>query len=233
MNIAHYIAATALIVSLSGCGAIIEMRAGAAEFDMQNIQSNLEDSAVKSPVFQKVSSIAVADFSSQLGEDYPTDNKRLYRAIVSELSKLLVESGQFKVATNDEFTKALEKSGLILDIAAADEEELESGLARVGKQMGVHGVVSFGLDTVGNAASMGNQMSAVGDLLVSGHIEVAMEADLKMLRSKNSETLWKQRSEFSWISGSNGLTTTKNADLRKKVQNLLKPMVDQMIADRK
>jgi curli biogenesis system outer membrane secretion channel CsgG len=219
-------------LSVSGCSTVVNMRAGATKFDLTTVQETVEENAVKSPIFKQVKSITVADFSDYMDE-FPNDNRRLYRSLVKELSTMLEETGEFKVISSSAFKDTLDELDLDIDLTNSDEEEMEEQIAKVGKAMGTHGVVYIDLDTIGNETSFGNQMKYMGQLITDGSIQIDMEARMNMVRSLKSEVLWSQMSKVQWISGSNGLETTKSRELKEIVRKTLTPLVNQIVSDHK
>jgi len=213
---------------LQGCGTVIQMRGDAALFDMQNIETTLDTQPVKSAVYANVKSIVVADISDELGEYYPKDNKRLYRAAVAELELMLKESGKFKVLPKKSFRDKLAALNLEIDPTIDDDDELNKSYARVGKALNAHAVVSFGFEAPG-ATSLSNQAKYMGQLIIDGGITITMITSVDFVRSKTGEVLWSQRSKVGWATGTQGLATTKNRVLRKKLRVILKPLVDQAV----
>lgn len=211
--------------SLSGCGTVVGMRADAAKFDFVTTQANIENTPVKSSRFNSVKTVVVADFSGQMGSDYPADNKRLYRAAVKEIEALLAETGKFQVVPAKAFRAKLNELDIELDLTTSDEEELQEKLSAVGKALKTHAVVSFALDTVGDVTSMSNQFKAMGQLLVDGAMAVDMTAGIGFLASKDGVVLWEQTSHVQWKTGTQGLKTTSNAELRTKLRTALEPMI--------
>ena len=215
-------------LTLQGCGTVMNMRADAALFDMQNIETTLDTQPVKSAVYTNVRSIVVADISDELGEYYPKDNKRLYRAAVAELELMLKETGKFKVLSKKSFRDKLAALDLEIDPTIDDDDELNKNYAKVGKALNAHAVVSFGLEAPG-ATSLSNQAKYMGQLIIDGGITIMMFASVDFVRSKTGEVLWSQRSKVGWATGTQGLATTKNSALRKKLRVILKPLVDQAV----
>lgn len=212
---------------LSGCSTIVGMRADAAKFDMRTIGANIDASPMKSVDFKRIKSVVVADYSGLMGNEFPADNKRLYKAAVRELENLLSEKDSYSVMSAKEFRKKIVESDVEIDLTLVDSEELNSELASIGKNLGVDAVVSFGLDA-GDATSMGNQFKNMGQLLFKGAIAIAMTAEIDFISSNNSDVLWGQKSKVEWVSGTQGLKTTKNAELRQKLRTVLTPIVNQV-----
>jgi len=214
-----------VIANLSGCGTLVGMRADAAKFDFVATKSNTETTPIKSDRFNTVKTIVVADFSRQMGSEYPADNKRLYKAAVKEIELLLSETGRFKVLPITEYRKKLVELDIDLDLTTIDEEELRESLSSVGKALDTHAVVSFSLETVGDVTSMSSQFKGMGQLLMDGALTLNMITGIEFLASKDSEVLWNQKSDVQWKTGTQGLKTTTNKELRTKLRVALAPML--------
>ena len=219
-----------LTISLTGCGMIIAMRGDAAQFDLQTIEAkqNLDSSPVKSNVFHNVTTVTVADYSDYL-EGYPEDNIRAYKTIIKQVEKRLKNSGKYKVVSSKNFQKAIKREGFDLDISIDSAQEVESVLAKVGKSMGVHGVITIDLEQDDNVSSMGNQISYMKQLVIDGEIRLEMELKVTMLRAKTGEVLYSQANMVNWITGTSGLGNTKQIRLDKVVSSATDPLVDGMI----
>tara|TARA_R110001592_G_scaffold304053_2_gene576370 strand:- start:2051 stop:2755 length:705 start_codon:yes stop_codon:yes gene_type:complete len=219
-----------LTISLTGCGTIIAMRGDAAQFDLQTIEAkqNLDSSPVKSNVFHNVTTVTVADYSDYL-EGYPEDNIRAYKTIIKQVEKRLKNSGKYKVVSSKNFQKAIKREGFDLDISIDSAQEVESVLAKVGKSMGVHGVITIDLEQDDNVSSMGNQISYMKQLVIDGEIRLEMELKVTMLRAKTGEVLYSQANMVNWITGTSGLGNTKQIRLDKVVSSATDPLVDGMI----
>jgi hypothetical protein len=188
----------AACLSVSGCSTVVNMRAGSTKFDLTTVQEKIEENPVKSPIFNQVKRITVADFSDQMTE-FPEDNRRLYRSLVKELSAMLEESGEYNVISSKDFKDTLDELDLDVDMTISDSEELEERMTEVGRAMGVQGVVYIGLDAIGNETSFGNQMKYMGQLIADGSIKIDMEARLNMVRTRKSEVLWSQMNKVEWM----------------------------------
>jgi hypothetical protein len=215
------------ISTLSGCGTLVGMRADAAKFDFKTIQANTIISPVKSESFHSIKSVVIADVSSQMGAEYPADNKRLYKAAIAELENLLNNTGKYKVISAKEFRKEMVETDIELDLMVIDEKELESQLAMLGKRLNADAVVNFGLETAGDVTSLGSQFKGMGQLIVDGALTVDMIAGIDFISSENGNVIWEQKSNVQWVTGTQGLKTTSNADLRKKLVLALQPIVNQ------
>ena len=213
------------VTSLSGCGTLVAMRGDAAEFDFVATESNTEATPIKSARFNTVNTIVVADFSRQMGSEFPADNKRLYKAAVKELELLLNETSKFKVLPAKAFRSKLQELDIELDLTSSEDEELQAQFAEVGKALGTHAVVSFDLEAVGNVTSFSNQLKGMKQLIIDGNLQIDMVAGVGFLASKDGALLWQQKSNVQWITGSQGLKTTANKELRSKLRNALAPMV--------
>lgn len=215
---------------LSGCGAIIGMRAGSAQFDLAEIPDRqlIESDPVSSPVFHRVQSVAVANVSELL-EGYPEDNIRLYKAMTKQLEKSLTSTSKYRVITATQFKRALEENKVDLDYSSADEEEIAEALAFVTRKLGAHAYVSLNLDSESdNVNSYSEQMSYTKQVLLDGEIRIPMELSLQLVRAKTSETLYKQASYVNWVSGTQGLKTTKSARLNSIVKQAVDPLIKDM-----
>ena len=215
-------------LSLQGCGVVTSIRADAAAFDIYNTEITIDEEPVKSPVYKKIKSVAIADLSDEFGSYYPEDNKRLYRAAIMELEVMLKETGKFRVIPRKNFRNKLAALGLDIDVTTDDDEELNISYAKVGKALNAHAVVSFGFEAP-NATSISNQAKYMGQMLVNGAMTVTMFTNVDFLRSKTGEVLWSQKNKVAWVTGTQGLKTTKNSVLRKKLRAVLKPIVDQAV----
>lgn len=212
------------IATLSGCGTVIGMRGDAAKFDFVATQSNTEKTPVKSDRFNSVKTVVVADMSSQMGSEFPADNIRLYKAAVKEIEWLLNESGSFNVLPAKEFRKKMVELDVELDLTTSDEEELQEKLASIGQAIGTHAVVSFSLEAIGDVTSMSSQFKGMRQLIMDGSISFDMNAGIGFIASKDGEVLWQQTSVVQWVTGSQGLKTTSNKELRNKLRAVLEPM---------
>lgn len=219
-----------LASTLSGCGSIIAMRAGSTQFDLQphEAQQKLEAQPVKDGVFHKVQSVTVANYID-LMDQWPEDNKRIYKVMVKQLEKSLEESGEFKVITNEKFRKEILRQDPFIDLETDDVEELYGVLASVGKGIGAHAVIALELDQEDNVTSMGNQLNYMKDVLVSGEVRLPMEMSLKAVRSKTGAVVYTQSKMVDWVSGTAGLENTKTKRLNQVVQKAVKPMVVDMV----
>ncbi|MGM0767897.1 MAG: hypothetical protein ACQEV6_07725 [Pseudomonadota bacterium] len=213
---------------LQGCGAIMSMRGAAFETQITNTNPNTLASPVKSDIFVQVQSVAIADLSDGLTE-YPSDNVVMYKAMLQELRVLLEESGQFRVVGPDEFRAKLRAVNGPLDPRVAPDYEIDAVFQKVGKALGVHGIVSMGLEEKGQTESISNQIRYMGQIIKDGGLTIDLEGTLKLIRSRELETLYEQKSDVAWASGTGGLESTSAAALRKMMRDLLKPMVDQMV----
>jgi len=214
------------ISTLSGCGTIVGMRADAAKFDFKTTQANIIAQPLKAGSFKNIKSVVIADISSQMGFEYPADNKRLYKSAIKELEILLRNTGKYKVISAKAFRKKMIEMDVELDLMIIDEEELESELAKLGKSLGAGAVVSFGLETAGDVTSLGSQFSGMGQLLMDGALTINMIAGVGFISSKNGSLLWEQKSNVQWVTGTQGLKTTSNTELRKKLSLSLLPIVN-------
>lgn len=216
------------ILFLQGCGAIMSMRGAAFETQITNTNPNTITNPVKSDIFVQVQSIAIADLSDGLTE-YPRDNVVMYKAMLQELKVLLEDSGEFRVIGPDEFRAKLRVVNGPLDPRVTPDYEMEAVFQKVGKALNVHGIVSMGLEEKGQIKSLSNQIKYMGQIIKDGGLTVDLEGTLKLIRSRELETLYEQKSDVAWASGTGGLESTSAAELRTMMRNMLKPMVDQMV----
>ncbi|MEZ9699022.1 hypothetical protein AB4455_07320 [Vibrio sp. 10N.261.46.E12] len=218
-----------LASSLSGCGTVVAMRAGSTQFDLQTqaAAQNLEAHPVKNPVFHRVQTVTVANYID-LMDQWPDDNKRIYKVMVKQVEKALEESGEFKVVSNDKFRKEIERQDPSIDLETDDGEELNNVLAGVGKAVGAHAVISLDLEAEENVTSMGNQLTYMKDVIVSGEVRLPMELSLSAIRSKTGEVVYRQAKMVDWVSGSSGLQNTKTKRLNKVIKTAVEPMVVEM-----
>jgi uncharacterized protein YceK len=219
------------ISTLSGCGTIVGMRADAAKFDFKTTQENIIAQPLKADSFKNIKSVVIADISSQMGSEYPADNKRLYKSAIKELEVLLRNTGKYKIISAKAFRKKMIEMDVELDLMIIDEKELESELAKLGKSLGAGAVVSFGLETAGDVTSLGSQFSGMGQLLMDGALTIDMIAGVDFISSKNGSLLWQQKSNVQWITGTQGLKTTSNTELRKKLSRSLFPIVNSIVVN--
>ena len=219
-----------LSISLTGCGTIIAMRGDATQFDLQTIETkqNLDSDPIKSNVFHNVTTVTVADYSDYL-EGYPEDNIRAYKTMVKQVEKRLKKSGKYKVVSSKSFQKAIKSEGFDLDISIDTPKEVETVLAKVGKSMGVHGVITIDIEQDDNVTSMGNQLTYMKQLVIDGEIRLEMELKVTMLRAKTGEALYSQANMVNWVTGTSGLSTTKQTRLEKVISSATDPLVDGMI----
>ena len=220
-----------LLISLTllqGCSVIMNMRGAAFETDISNKNPNKVAEPVMSEVFNNVQSVAIADLTDGL-EGYPADNILVYKAMITELHLMLEESGQFRVVGPDEFRTELRKVNGPINPRLAADYEIDSIFQKVGKSLGVHAVVSVGLEETENVQSMGNQLRYMRQVIVDGGLTLELEGYLKLIRSRQLETLYEQRSDISWASGTTGLDTIPANRLRSMMRDMLKPMVSQMV----
>jgi len=219
------------ISTLSGCGTIVGMRADAAKFDFKTTQANTITQPVKSDVFKGIKSVVIADISSQMGVEYPADNKRLYKAAIKELETLIRNTGKYRVISAKAFRKEIITMDVEFDLMVVDEEELESQLAMLGKSLGAGAVVNFGLEASGDMTSLGSQFKGMGQLLIDGSLTVDMVAGVDFISSKNGNLLWEQKSNVQWVTGTQGLKTTSNTELRKKLALSLQPIINSVLVN--
>ncbi|ROQ47499.1 hypothetical protein EDB94_1215 [Marinobacter sp. 3-2] len=216
------------LLSLQGCGVIMSMRGAAFETDLQNVNPNKLEDPVRSDVFMQVQSVAVADLSDGL-TDYPKDNVLMYQAMITELHNLLEESGKFRVVSPEEFRAELRKVNGPINPRITPDYEIDSIYHEVGQSLGVHAVVSAGLEEVGNVKGIDNQIRYMGQILKDGGLTIELEGVMKMIRSRKEEILYEQKSDVTWASGTSGLETISATKLRTMTREMLKPMVDQML----
>ncbi len=216
------------VLFLQGCSVIMNMRGMAFETEITNTNPNVLSNPVKSDVFTKIRSVVVADLSDGLTE-YPEDNVLIYKAMVKELSILLEDSGQFRVISSDDFRSTLRELNGPLDPRITPDYEMEEIFQRVGKSLGAHAVVSAGLEERGEVKSVSNQLKYMGQIIKDGGLTIDLEGTLKLIRSRELETLYEQKSDIAWASGTGGLESTSAAELRAMMRKMLKPMVDQML----
>jgi len=228
MKILITVALLLSLLSLQGCGAIMSMRGAAFETDIQNVNPNKLEDPVRSDVFMQVQSLAVADLSDGL-VDYPKDNVLMYQAMITELHKLLEDSGKFRVVSPEEFRAELRKVNGPINPRLTPSDEIESIYHEVGQSLGVHAVLSAGLEEVGNVKGIDSQIRYMGQILKNGGITIELEGVMKMIRSRKEEILYEQRSDVTWASGTSGLETIPATKLRSMTREMLKPMVDQML----
>src|SRR5690554_257916 len=228
MKILITVALLLSLLSLQGCGAIMSMRGAAFETDIQNVNPNKLEDPVRSDVFMQVQSLAVADLSDGL-VDYPKDNVLMYQAMITELHKLLEDSGKFRVVSPEEFRAELRKVNDPINPRLTPSDEIESIYHEVGQSLGVHAVLSAGLEEVGNVKGIDSQIRYMGQILKNGGITIELEGVMKMIRSRKEEILYEQRSDVTWASGTSGLETIPATKLRSMTREMLKPMVDQML----
>jgi len=232
INMKKTLLASLLAIStLSGCGTIVGMRADAAKFDFKTTQANTITQPLRAESFNSLSTVVVADISSQMGSEYPADNKRLYKAAIKELETLLKKTGKYRVISAKEFRKEMVEADVELDLMIIDEEELELQLAKLGKSLGAGAVVNFGLEAAGDVTSLGSQFKGMGQLLMDGSLTVDMIAGVDFISSKNGNLLWEQKSNVQWVTGTQGLKTTSNTELRKKLALSLQPIINSVLVN--
>ncbi|NMU84201.1 hypothetical protein HKB16_15040, partial [Vibrio parahaemolyticus] len=74
---------------------------------------------------------------------------------------------KFKVIDRNTFENALNKVAPDLDIFAADPEEYNEAIAKVGRHLGVHALIDLQLEEAhGNVTSVSNQFVMAKDLIV-------------------------------------------------------------------
>jgi len=228
-NILKIITAAALVTYLSGCGAIINMRTQATQFDLQPItKENLEEQPVKNKVFHKVKSVTIANYIDYM-DDFPKDNKRIYKVMIKSIQKTLEESGEFKVVSADKFRDELKRQNPSLDLLTDESEELHEVIASISRGLGVHAVIDFDLEEEDNISSMQNQFTMMGDIIASGEIRLPMEMRLYAIRSKTGEAIYSQAQMIDWVSGTSGLQNTKTARLNEVVNKMIEPMVNDLV----
>jgi len=164
-----------------------------------------------------------------MGSEFPADNKRLYKAAIKELETLLKKTGKYRVISAKEFRKEMVVADVELDLTIIDEEELELALAKLGKKLGAGAVVNFGLEAAGDMTSLGNQFKGMGQLIMSGSLTVEMIAGVDFISSENGNLLWEQKSNVQWITGTQGLKTTSNKELRNKLSLSLQPIINSAV----
>ena len=214
-----------LMGSLTSC---MRLRAASAQFNIQTTQGHLDAFPVKSPVYKQVQSVVVADFSPRLGSEYSSDNKRLYKAAILELESLLRKNSSFHVVSASVFKDRLLEINAVEHLSILTEEELHEELARVGKSLGAHGVITIGFNADG-ATNLGNQFKYMGQLVVKGAISIPMTASLDVVRSRTAETVWSQESSVAVTTGTNGTKNTPIKDIRQHLRTVLEPLVRQAI----
>jgi len=153
----------------------------------------------------------------------------MYKAMIKELSLLLEESEEFRVISPEEFRSALRELNGPLNPRLTTEYELDTIFQKVGKSLGAHAVVYAGLQEKGEVKSISNQLRYMGQIIKDGGITIDLEGTLRVIRSRELETLYEQKSEVTWATGTSGLENTSATELRVMMRKLLKPMVDQMI----
>lgn len=213
------------LVSLSGCSVLVDMRGQATQFDMPVVQAKLESSPVKSSRFASVQTIVVADVSPLMGSEMPKDNKRLYKVAVKELETQLKASGKYQVLSTQAFRKKLLELGTDIDFSASSEQEVQTALAEVGRELNVQAVASFGMELVGNPASLSNQLKGIGSYLMDGEFKLDAIVNVDVVASKDAQLLYLQRNKVQWVQGSQGLHTTSTKDLRVKLAKVIVPML--------
>jgi hypothetical protein len=221
------IIAGVLTSMLTGCGAVMQARSSATQFDLQvqEESQNLDKKPVKSDVFNKVKTIVVADYVDYL-EGFPADNIRVYKVMVKQLEKSLERSGKYKVISSSKFRDEIKRQDQDIDLTVDSSEDIEESMAIVGKALTVHGVVAIDIDTEGeNISSLSNQATQMSQLIVDGEIRLPMEIKLVMVRTRTSEVLYSQSSIVDWVTGTSGLSTTKSSRLTKIVSSVVDPLV--------
>ncbi len=221
------IIAGVLTSMLTGCGAVMQDRSSATQFDLrvQEESQNLDKKPVKSDVFNKVKTIVVADYVDYL-EGFPADNIRVYKVMVKQLEKSLERSGKYKVISSSKFRDEIKRQDQDIDLTVDSSEDIEESMAIVGKALTVHGVVAIDIDTEGeNISSLSNQATQMSQLIVDGEIRLPMEIKLVMVRTRTSEVLYSQSSIVDWVTGTSGLSTTKSSRLTKIVSSVVDPLV--------
>lgn len=221
------IIAGVLTSMLTGCGAVMQDRSSATQFDLQvqEESQNLDKKPVKSDVFNKVKTIVVADYVDYL-EGFPADNIRVYKVMVKQLEKSLERSGKYKVISSSKFRDEIKRQDQDIDLTVDSSEDIEESMALVGKALTVHGVVAIDIDTEGeNISSLSNQATQMSQLIVDGEIRLPMEIKLVMVRTRTSEVLYSQSSIVDWVTGTSGLSTTKSSRLTKIVSSVVDPLV--------
>lgn len=212
---------------LSGCGAIMSMRAGSTQFDMitQPNGENIESEPVKSKIFEQVRTVVIADYSDYIGSDIPKDNVRVYKLLVKQLELKLKKTGKYKVVSAKEFRKEIKKQEQEFDLMVDSIEDRYQSMAKVGRGLGVHGVIELGIEEDGNVTSIGNQFKMMKNLMIDGEIRVPMEVRLTMIRSKNADQLYTQANKVLWVSGSMGLNNSKTAEITTVINKNITPLI--------
>lgn len=216
------------LMVLQGCSVIMSMRGAAFETDISNTNPNKVSDPVKSEVFERVQSVVIADLTDGL-EGYPDDNVLIYKAMITELELLLEESGQFRVVGADKFRSELRKINGPINPRLTPDYEMDAIFQKVGKSLGVHAVVSTGLEEPDNVQSMGNQLRYMKEVIIDGGLTVELEGSLEMIRTRKLETLYEQKSDIAWATGTSGLDTLPASRIREMMREMLQPMVTQMI----
>ncbi|HHY0527485.1 TPA: hypothetical protein ACVU4L_004185 [Vibrio parahaemolyticus] len=218
-------------MSLTGCGALIGMQASSGQFAMTRVTPLTEVEPVKSDVFKHVQSVGIVYYVDKLKDsgNYPEDNIAIYKLMAKYTQKNVESIKKFKVIDRNTFENALNKVAPDLDIFAADPEEYNEAMAKVGRYLGVHALIDLQLEEAhGNITSVSNQLVMAKDLIVHGSARIPMNLTLKMIRSRNGEELYSQNDLINWEMGTSGLANMSQKDLHKAVNNAVKPLVEDM-----
>jgi len=189
-----------------------------------NIADPLKIDATRAKSIKSVSLINTYDFYKAEQKIHP-DTIRLHNTLVEELRSNLNKSGRFEVISALKFKKKSQELNLLGgNIFVMNDDDLAEETAKVGKALNCDGVLILGQKQ--QKINMGAAIAAVAFV---GTMDVNITLNLKLVDSGKGKTLWYQESDYILNMGEIAFANVPDADLRKKISPVVKPLTDDLL----
>lgn len=213
--------------NLSGC----ETMGNHTELKMKTSAALTESFPVKSPVFNKVESAVVADYSNLINEKmYSADVLSIYQLMTQAVELQLDAAKLYKMSDRAAFIQAFHDVAPDVNVLTATNTELSKHFRNIRRKLGVHAVVDVRLTKTKQVPTdLASQLNTL-DEMIDDHVKnKPMNLTITMYRTKTGEVLYQQTDTIHLDISSQGMRDVAHERLVDEVNRAIEPIINDMV----